>query len=387
MNNNHFALARYLRELEYDADLLLTNAEHDHFHPKCDTYDLSYADFTKQLKWGSRRKFIKVPKSQIIKDIAPYDITIGTGLIPAFFARAGYTLDIFIPYGSDIFNDTKYKPMKSLKSRPIDRIFSVIFQRKGIKKVQVIHACKMIPEYEKVLTNLANHAQRWFEPVPMVYAPEYEGDENNFDGHWKQQFQKIRRENSIMIVFAARNVFTSSNDPSTKGIDIFLKGLKLFCDNNKDTKIKAVLFEYGKDVSESKALAKRLNLVSSTQWLPKMNRKDLMIGLKMADICCGQFGISWAQNGTILETLVAGKPLLTWLDNKQYDTKSLYPHYNANSPTEIQFQLEKFVKDIDTGKKMGFAARQWYDENVVSKSINRYSDYIKRVESTRLQRL
>ena len=116
-NNNHFSLIRYLLGAGYDADLLLTNAEQDHFHPSCDSYDLSYYSFTKQLCWGSVRSFLNTPKNQIVDDLGTYDILIGTGLAPAYVSRAGMRLDVFDEAGVDGRSEAPRTWIQSIRKR------------------------------------------------------------------------------------------------------------------------------------------------------------------------------------------------------------------------------------------------------------------------------
>ena len=41
MNNNHFSLLRYLRDLKLDCELLIFRGEASHFKPDCDTHNLN----------------------------------------------------------------------------------------------------------------------------------------------------------------------------------------------------------------------------------------------------------------------------------------------------------------------------------------------------------
>lgn len=377
-NNNHFSLVRYLRDAGYEADLLLTNAEQDHFHPRCDAYDLSYSSFTKQLCWGSVRSFLATPKKQVVDDLKNYDIIIGTGLAPAYVSRAGLRLDVFDPYGGDIQGMLAYKIVPPHYIH--HDLLSVYHQRQGISQSRVVHAGKMVSEYESNLQKFAKTSDRWFESMPMVYAPQYDyldkGDCFPCT-HWQDEFRSIRSNCDLMIFFGARNNFSHPSDTNAKGIDIFIEGYSRFCKSNSSIKSVVVFTEYGKDVDQAKLLAHQLGIGNNCVWFPKMYRKDLMVGLSMADVCCGQFGISWIQNGTILEALVAGKPLITWRDSFQYgDQEGLYPIYNANSPEEIASRLEEYSTDPVRGHEMGVEGRLWYEETVVDKALDRYCQYI-----------
>jgi hypothetical protein len=376
-NNNHFSLIRYLRDAGYDADLLLTNAEQEHFHPGCDAYDLSHSIFTKQLSWGSVRSLLATPKKQILDDLENYDIIIGTGLAPAYVSRACMRLDVFDPYGSDIKDQLTYKIVAPHFIH--HDLFSVYHQRRGIAQSRVIHAAKMNSEYESNVQKFAKRSDRWYEFMPMVYAPQYEVLEKSDDlpcTHWQEEFKKIRNRCDLMIFFGARNNFNNPIDSNAKGVDVFIDGYCRFLRRNPSVKSLAVFTEYGKDVEKAQLLAQNLGIRGNCVWLPKMYRKDLMVGLSFADICCGQFGISWIQNGTLLEALVAGKPLITWRDSVQYgDQEGLYSIYNANSPEQISSCLEEFISDPIRGRDIGLEGRLWY-EGAVSKVLDKYCQYI-----------
>jgi hypothetical protein len=382
-NNNHFSLVRYLRDAGFDADLLLTDAEQENFHPRCDAYDLSYSSFTKQLSWGSVRSFVKTSKKQLVDDLGTYDILIGTGLAPAYVSKAGMRLDVFDPYGGDIQSLLTYKIVPPHYIH--QDLLSVYHQRRGISQSRVIHAGKMNFEYESNLQKSSKTSDRWYEFMPMVYAPQYNFLErvDNFPcTHWQEEFKRIRNRCDLMIFFCARNNFRNPKDTNAKGIDIFIEGYYRFCKSNPSIKSIAIFTEYGKDVEKAKRLTHKLGIKEKSVWLPKMYRKDLMVGVSLSDVCCGQFGISWIQNGTILEALVASKPLITWRDSVQYaDQEGLYPIYNANSSEEIASRLEEHVADPIRGREMGLEGRLWYEERVVKKTLDKYCHFIsKRAE-------
>jgi hypothetical protein len=377
-NNNHYSLVRYLRDEGYDADLLLTNAEQDHFHPSCDAYDLSYSSFTKQLCWGSVRSFLKTPKKQVVDDLKSYDILIGTGLVPAYASRSGIRLDVFDPYGNDIERLLAYKIVPPHYIH--HDFFSVYHQRRGISQSRVIHAGKMNSVYESNLRKYANTSDRWYEFMPMVYTPQYEilkNEDNLPNTHWRNEFISIRKRFSLMIFFGARNNFFSNvDDGNTKGVDIFINGYSTFLRNNPSCNAVAVFTDYGTDVERAKKLACNLGIKDRCIWLPKMYRKDLMVGLSFVDVCCGQFGISWISNGTIFEALASAKPLLTWRDPEQYgDQEGLYPIYNANTPEEIASSIEKYLANRTQGTEIGLEGQLWYQERNVKKTLERYCNF------------
>jgi len=376
-NNNHFAIVRYLRDLGYDAELLLFAGALDHFHPRCDTYDLDYMNYTKQLSWGMEKQLLSVKSSEIDEDLSPYEVICGTGFAPAYLAKSSRTLDVFDPFGSDIYGTTFYRLCSPhYQAR---HTASVYWQRRGIREVRILHSIRLNETYEKQVSKYARDIPRWTEAMPMVYAPQY--DKESLESlssktHWGHVFRTIRKNADLMLVFGARNNFHEEKNPARKGVDILLRGYSQFVKKNKSVSSKLVLFEYGNHVIEAKRLADELGLSDHVQWLPQMYRKDLVVGLKLADICFGQFGVSWIQNGTLFEALVAGKPIITWRDERLYDEyEKLYPIFNANTPDGIASSIEKFLGDPISGREMGRAGREWYEKTVVGGALEKYCRY------------
>lgn len=381
-NNNHFAVVRYLRDRGYDVHLALTDAEQAHFDPSCDTFDLDYMRYTRQLGWGSERSFAGTPSDRVRRDLEGFDVFVGTGLIPAYLARAGVMLDVFDPYGEDIWGNTRYRLANPRYLR--SHLGSVHWQRRGIGRARNLHAGKMAQHFETQMDRYGRTCERWYEKTPMVYAPQYDFSPRSpmLDRtHWAHEFRRIRDRSDLMVVFPARNNFSSpgNRDINTKGIDTFLEGFRAFCDRAPEVRATAVFFQYGNHVAQARQLARDLGLGERAVWFPQMFRKDLMVGLGMADVCCGQFGLSWVQSGAIFEGMVAGKPILTWRDERYYaDEPDLYPIYNANSAEEIAARLESHVADPEAGRRMGAEGRDWYERMVVEKPLAQYESYFAR---------
>lgn len=374
-NNNHFALVRYLRDRGYDAHLLLTDAEQEHFHPKCDSLDTGYRDYTYQLSWGSEQGILRADRRRIRDDLAPYGVVVGTGYAAAYLAKAGVSLDVFDPYGWDIWNATFYRiasPRYQLRHSA-----AIHWQRVGLRRVQILHCTAMNEQYERQVARYFRNATRWKSPFPMVYAPQYESLADLEDRtHWSREFRAVRESAELMVVAPARQQWFDPVDPNTKGSDILVRGYARFCERNPSLESRLVLLEYGRDVKRTMGLVRDLGLDTRVVWMPKMSRKDLMVGMKHADVCCGQFGISWIQNGVLFEGLVAGKPILTWRDEARHPAAGLYPIYNANSPEAIADRLEEHLADPEVGRAIGQAGRRWYDVEVVEASLAHYARYI-----------
>jgi hypothetical protein len=376
MNNNHFAMARYLRDRGVDCSLFLLPDEFDHFHPSCDTYRYDFRDWVHQLPWGGRRTFLDVRPDKMRDVLAKFDLRVGCGLAPAICHRAGLPLDVFVPYGGDLWTETKFGLHRALRNS----IAATYSQRAGLAKVSIVHSPPMIASYEAILSRYWRGINRWNEGVPMVYAPEYARE--NLEvmmgrSHWGHEFQRIRQSCEFMVVSHVRHAWGPITNPAVKGNDVLLKGWSKFRRKRKSTRAKLVLLEYGQDVNRSKELAYKLGVVDTVEWLPRMLRKDIMPGLLLADAVAGEFIHSWDAGGVIYEALVARKPLVMHRDiSEGLDIGRLFPVFKASNSDEVASQLELLATSPDMAKKVGDAGFDWFMANVAHQGTERYLTHL-----------
>jgi len=380
MNNNHFSMARFLRDRGVDAEVLLYDQEFDHFQPSADTFDLDYMNFTRRLSWGSVRQFLRATASDVREDLAPYGILIGCGFAPAYCEKAGRQLDIFAPYGADMMSDAS---LRLVSPHLITHVWTAaLYQARGIAKARVIHMALTNEILEARYEQLKGASQRWVEGLPMVHTPTYRPDviaglANRT--HWGNEFERLRRDADLMVVYHGRHCWTCPrHDLNNKGTDKFLNGWALFVRRNPRVKARLVTVEYGKDVAASRALIRDLGIESSVAWLPQMFRKDLMVGLNLADIVCGEFEHNWMAGGVLYEALALGKPLLAWRDDDPYSATypSLYPILRAGDPESVAARLEQYWADPESCRQMGEEGRRWYQREIVERSLDRYMTYV-----------
>ena len=381
MNNNHFALIRYLRDHGIDADLLLFDNEFDHFNPACDTYSLEFMGYTRRLTWGASTGFLSTGAETVASDVAGYDFLIGCGLSPAFLDKAGLKLDIFIPYGDDIWVETKYR---FVAPHRLPSVWSAVHaQRKGIPKAGVFHMGYTNDLYEGQWKRYRGQSERWLDGIPMVYSGEYSPealDHMAERSHWGQYFKNIRARSDLMVVYHARHSWTGDvSDPGAKGTDKLLRAWAAFRERNPGVRATFVTLEYGRDVAPSKRLIEELGIADSVVWMPKMYRKDLMVGLVLADLVPAEFIHSWVMSGVMYEALVAGKPVLAYRDDSLYtaDYPDLYPIMNARESDEILSMFEAYMADPTPFLAMGAQGRAWYEREVAQKAVMRFVDHIR----------
>lgn len=101
MNNNAVNLARYLQDAGLDCTVLLYQNEASHFVPEADALSGVTYKF-RTLSWGSYVNYFLTSPKVIRSDLADFDYIIGSRLAPAFLAKAGIPLDMFMPTGGDL---------------------------------------------------------------------------------------------------------------------------------------------------------------------------------------------------------------------------------------------------------------------------------------------
>jgi hypothetical protein len=111
MNNNHFSLMRYLRDLGADAHLLLYSTDgtgaNKHFTPENDTYSFErwkpYVVHTGVPNGGfSNLLTATLRLKEFSRELATYDFVIGHGFAPAHCYLLGRRLNLFLPYSYEV---------------------------------------------------------------------------------------------------------------------------------------------------------------------------------------------------------------------------------------------------------------------------------------------
>lgn len=388
MNNNHFAMARFLRDRGIEAIVLLFDHEQGHFRPSADTFDRDYMQYTGYLDWGSSPKFLTTTSEQIRQDLLPYPVIIGCGLAPAYCEKGGRVLDVFVPYGGDLVRETSFR---LVSPHLLPSVWAAAhYQRKGIARARIAHMALTNDLFEKQYEKFRGVAERWHEGMPMVHSPTYSPETIHSmcsRTHWGHEFAQLRAKNDLVVVYHGRHYWDCKPDDfGAKGTDKLIAGWAEFVRRNPGVKAVLQTMEYGKDVQRTKALIRDLDIEHAVAWFPPMYRKDIMVGLAMADIVCGQFENNWIMSGVLYEALVLGKPILAYRDDSEYESMYswLYPIMHAREPQTIVAQLERYLENPSACKKLGEEGREWYQQEVVNKSLDKYMAYIsERTSKTR----
>jgi glycosyltransferase involved in cell wall biosynthesis len=372
MNNSFFALVRHLRDRGVDADLLLTNMEIDHFLPAADTYDDAYRTFTKQLGWGSPRSLFLVSRRTVLRDLSPYDAVIGCGMAPAHLERIGRRLDVFAPYGSDLFivpwPAPTRSPARSAARRRVARL-----QRNGIRRAREIFLKPDMytPDRDALQALGVSYRQAFHVPI---YYPEYD---RLLSGHapsvfrYRSRFDAVRRQHDVVVFSPARHLWRrdvphrGAAIRESKGNDLLLRGIARLAASGVDVGL--ITFDYGADVAASRDLVERLEIGARVHWFPKMPRRELVYGAHISDVGADQFPPpehGAAIGGSTLEMLVLRLPVLgrlpytgaRWLDEAGFPAP---PLLNAGDEHEIRDHVVALTENGEARDALAVRSREW----------------------------
>ena len=370
MNNAYFSLCRYLRDAGYDCKLLIYKNEPDHFDPSCDTHSNDHTAYIQKLSWGEPAQFLSQDFEIVKNDLHPFDFLIGNGPAPAYVTRIGRKLDVFMPYGYDLYSLPFLRLVHPFRLAAYVAVAH--YQRLGIRNSSYILFDRANAEFEKVFKRLQFNGSRIISALPLIYYKVYEklgtGDMHIDSIYLKQ----LRIENDLLIVQHGRQVWKKIPDRwSHKGNDELIKGYAKFVRSNNSVRSKLLLFEYGTDVEETKLLIRKHGIEESVIWLKKMPRKELMKILAIADLIIGELYHSWLTYGVVLEALCLGKPLMHYRKDEEYtpDYPELYPMLNANSANMVLEGLVKITVNKKEVLEIGLKGQEWFYKYCVSRPV------------------
>ncbi len=387
LNNNFFAITKYLRDKGYDAHLFYKMAE-EHFQPKADTFTLEYMEYCHEVQWSS--DYSEFNKGCILNDISGFDFYIGQGDEAALAHFAGVKFNLYYPYGSDFYKyawlPQEFTFLQKIYARFVKKIpYDVLnngtpakYIRSTIVNAENVFLDYTNEKYEAKLVNLNLKGNYRNIPMPFIYSKQYEMD--SFDVHWKSQIDKIRNENDFIVLYHGRQEWKKAleyknNDFTSKNTHHLIEGFAQFCKEFPDKNFKLIMLEYGGDVFNSKKLISELQIEDKVIWFPKMYRKDIMYLIKNVDVCSGEFNLSYLTFGTIIEAMLMGKPVVHFRVDELYKSyPELYPLYNAREADEIMTCLKDAFENPNKRIEMGNSARSWvkkyFIENPLAELFN-----------------
>ncbi len=375
MNNNYFALLRYLRDSGVDAELLVFAGEMEMFSPENDTWEIEkWRPYIKQLNivGGALGQFFKMSAADIRKEFEGYDYYIGCGFTPAYFYKAGMQLDVFNPYCIGI--EYTYRISKSSWIHSIKEKIEAYFQFKGLKNNTRMMAT--LDEESRVKGEGLGMKVLPYA-IPMIYnkeaLPASAGDDldviiNRFKQHSTVVFSHVSHYPPGTRTFEA------------KRNDILIKAFASYLRSDKGHNPLLVLFDFGENSSYSKKLVEELGITDAVMWLPVMSRKKIMLLLQHADFGGGEFGGDvWG--GTGWEFMASGVPFFQYVNipAEQFKDRTgmeLPPFFNSNDPGAITEMLTHYTKYTDELKQIGERLKVWFHSHGGEKLADIYKQLI-----------
>ncbi len=390
MNNNHFSLMRYFRDLGIDAYLLLyTNdgsGSLSHFVPENDTWEIEkwmqYIIQTK-LSNGKDSFFYHLLFSEYTKNLLnSYDILIGNGLSPGYSYIAKKELCLFVPYsfGGEFLVDNVHLTFRQRLKFLLFRYY----QQKGLKKY-----VKYVVALDRTKKNCVNFSDLGSSIISLGVPMVYNGEDVNLAkcivrSEIQCIIEKMQHSDYVIFSHVSHNYRNLDNECfDIKKNKILIEGFALFLKQTRCRQPTLFLLEYGKDVQESKAFIKSLNIENSVIWLPLMARKEIMLLLEYVDIGGGEFGgVVWG--GTGYEFMAKGVPFLQSVDMaaetfQDFSGIPLPPIFNVSTPGKIRDVLFQYEKKPDLLKIRGRRLRDWFDRY---NGIGLAKEYLKLIASS-----
>lgn len=381
MNNILFSITRFLRDRGVDATLLLFDDESAHFHPSADSFDLGFQAYTRALGWGTPLDIALRSPADIARSVREFDVLVGCGSAPAYLDKADRRLDVFVPYGGDLF-ELPFQLPGFRRRAPRSTIEMPLRQRRGLLRADAMLYDRS-PAYERAVERLGYPGRRVLATLPLVYSPQYAPETiaaHYGQSHWHGEVARLRSRVDVLVLHHARHIWGSEHGVwQAKGNDKLVRGFAEARRRRPDVRFGLVMVEYGPEVNRTRALVSELGLERDVLWLPLTVRKELMIAMSLADVGCSELTNSWLSGGTIFEALAMGKPLLGRREDALYRgfAPELYPMMNASSDDEVAAHLVDYADRPRYWREVGSAGRAWYERFAVEESLRLIEDALR----------
>lgn len=374
MNNNFFSFTRYLKDKGFDAHLFYEKNIQMNFHPSADTckkiQDLEYIHEIDVKKYF----FGLLKYKDLLKS---FDKIIACGMHIGLLARENINIDIVIPYGSDLYEITNPAfYIKNIKSYLLYKYLQP-YQIRGFRESKNII---LNEEYEIIKkAALKIKIEGLNIGIPMLYNKEEYIDLNNT---WD-----FLKSNDLIIFNHARQMWSDNSFNISKGNDVLIRAFARIVNEEIFNNPLLILFEYGIDVEKSKNLINELNIEKYVKWMPTMHRKNIMYGLKKADLVTNSFVEGIVDiGGCVYEGLASGSLVL----NNMEALPSEHKFYN--SPI-IDARTEKDIFNIlcdykvNKHKYSGIKkySSKWFDENLGEGLVDNYIGLLSKNENNTMR--
>ncbi len=375
MNNNFFSIVRYLRDKGIEAHLFIFDEIFDGFSPKADTFgnadELNYVHSIAQISF---RDFfnplsIKVKKAikKLKEELVDFDLIVACGMV-AFFERAGMPpVDVFMPYGGDVYQLTDLFNYSRKKYFPYSMLMRYIMQYQ-IRAIQKARAIVSFASNDlQVKDAIIRMNRRWIDwGMAMVYLEKKVVSDDRWD---------FLKQHDFVVFSHIRHTWKTGTD--NNGNDRAIKGYAKFIKEFSNFKNPVfVLFEYGCDVEASKALVKELSIEDRVKWMPTMNRKNIYAGLLQSDVVMGIFNETVISSGGItFEAFSQERPVIGNAKITNGTPHDL-PLVHAFEVEEIAQAIAGFQQNPVKYRQIGLNSKKWFDQNLGEELVDKYIELI-----------
>ncbi len=387
-------MMRYLIDRGIDAHLYLFKDELDHFLPENDTWSISiYSTRIHNLECGFPFKDLFSFRYNEFKQFVNFDIVIGCGLSPFYFAMNRLKLDFFIPYGSDLyeipFRTFSLRSPKHILAEILNSLFLKRQQKNGIKNARINVVLDFAKSYTAALNKLGVKSVKLH--IPMVFR-----EQDEFEVLPQVILDRLTslKDNFVIIQHSRQYWYASldgANVEDMKYNNLLIRAIKILVEDGHHN-VRCIFLEYGPDINRSKALIEELNLNNYFIWLPKMPRKFLMkIISDYAQLGVDQFGGGYF-GGTGYEVLACGKPLMNAISISPDKYKEITgidfpPIINVSTVEEIAAAISYYLATPDKLAILAQKSKNWFDENCGTGLIDTYIKMFKEIKAEKVKEL
>lgn len=374
MNNNMFSLCRYLKFNGFDAYLILTS-EFDHFKPQSDTFQEIDSNFVLESDL-LRSDILYTDKRKIYRFFEQFSFVIASGYSVAYLNYCKVKIDIVIPYGSDLYDLPFYHEKPEYTDYfKVQRKALGKYQKSGIENASAVLFDYTNEDFENVIKKFSLKGVRYKLPCPFIYIHEFNPENKSYllsKSKYESEILKIKSENEFVFFNHIRQSWKNPLDEwSNKGNDKIFRAFKSFLEK---TNVAAglIVFEYGTDVEDSKALVKELKIETNIYWFPVSSRRDILAILSFADMGIGEVGdFSWFSYGAVYEFLAMRIPVMHHRKDSIYINKvhSLYDMYSVNDEASILNSMLSAYHNKEERMKIAQKSHEWYIDQAINKPL------------------
>ena len=418
MNNNNFAMLRYLIDMGFDAKLILMKNDgkdkSSHFSIESDTWDeekwskyIEHSNiyehpisalnfpyswalflFTAVKSFFSKVDWVfPISKKNIHNVTSEFDILIGSGISPAMLFRIGAKLTIFCPYSMGVeYLESPLFKVHLETNNLIRRFFAnkvYQVQLSGIKMSEHV----LVSDVGLTKNALTKH-QIKFENLclPILYDAETRSDKNN-SKILNDLIKDIKIKDFVLLSHVRHlwvkpeNLSDEKWEKQNKHNDWILLGFASFLEKHKINAV-LILFEYGDDVSSSKDLCTNLGIEKNILWLARSQRKEILDIIDYVDVGVGEFysGFEALWGGTLVEFASRGKPTIHGLnigkENFEADFNiDIPPILISNSASEIADKICYLYENKEDAINIGKLSKIWFDENYGRQLVKKWANF------------